>query len=89
MELQADIGVDEQYESDMYYCRFSEGVPLAISSSRPYNCENVSVGAIMHPLENENEKFQVKYSVIYSNWDVLKSNGDKGLPQISCNLFYI
>ncbi len=30
--LQADIGVDEQYESSMYCCIFSKDVPLARSS---------------------------------------------------------
>ncbi len=50
-------------------------------------CENVTVGAIMLPFKNENEKFQMQYSVTYSDWDVLRSNGDKGLPQISYDIF--
>ncbi len=87
--LQADIGIDDHYESDMYYCRFSEDVSLATSSSRQYICQNASVGAIMLPLENANEEFQVQYSVIYSDWDDLKSNGDKGLHHIPYDLFLI
>ncbi len=34
--LQADTGVDEQCESGMYFCRFSEAVSLATSSPRQY-----------------------------------------------------
>ncbi len=85
--LQADIGVDEQYESGMYFCRFSEAVALATSSPRHYINENMTVGAIMLPLTKTNEQFLMQYSVIYSDWDVLRSNGDKGLPQISYDLF--
>ncbi len=55
--LQADIDADEKYESGMYYCRFSEAVSWTTSSSRKYICQNVSVGAIMLPLENANEEF--------------------------------
>ncbi len=85
--LQAYIGVDEQYESGMYFCRFSEAVAFATSSPRHYINENMTVGAIMLPLTKANEQFQMQYSVIYSDWDILKSNGDKGLPQISYDLF--
>ncbi len=84
--LQAEMGVDEQYESGMYFFKFSEDVTLTSSSPKQYICQNVSVGAIMLPLENANEKFQMQY-VIYSDWDILKSNGNKGLPQISYDLF--
>ena len=52
--LQADIGVDEQYESGMYFCRFSEAVALATSSPRHYINENVTVCAIMLPLTKKN-----------------------------------
>ncbi len=69
--MHADIGVDEQYESGMYFCKFSEDMPLATSSSRQYICENVSIGAIMLPFKYSNEEFQMQYSVIYSDWDVL------------------
>jgi hypothetical protein len=85
--LHADIGINEQYESGMYFCKFSEDMPLAASSPRQYICENVTVGAIMLPFINSNEEFQMQYSVIYSDWDILKSNGDKGLPQISYDIF--
>ncbi len=85
--LQADIGIDKQYESGLYFCKFSEAVALATSSPRQCIDENVTVGAIMLPLTKTNEQFQMQYSVIYSDWDVLKSNGDKGLPQISYDLF--
>ncbi len=71
----------------MYYYRFSEDVPLATSSLRQYIYQNVSVSAIMLPLTKCNEQFQIQYSIIYSDWDVLKSTGDKGLPQISYDLF--
>ena len=81
--LQADIGVIEQYESGMYFCRFSVAVALATSSPRHYINENMTIGAIMLPLTRTNEHFHMQYSVIYSDWDVLRSNGDKGLPQIS------
>ncbi len=65
--LQADIGVNEQYESGMYFCRFSEGVTLATSRSRQYFCQNVSAGAIMLPLTISNVEFHLQNSVIYSN----------------------
>ncbi len=87
MALQADIGVDEQYESGMYFCKFSGDVSLATSSPRQYICENVAVGAIMLPFKKSNEEFQMQYFVIYSDWDILRSNGDKGLPQISYDIF--
>ncbi len=48
--LQANVGVDKQYESGMYFCRFSEAVALATSSPRHYINENVTVGSIMLPL---------------------------------------
>ncbi len=89
MALYADIGVDEQYDLGMYFCKFSEDVRLATSSSRQYICENVTVGAIMLPFKNANEEFQIQYSVTYSDWDVLRSIGDKGLPQISYDIFQI
>ncbi len=73
----------------MYFCRFTEAVALATSSSRHYINENMTVGAIMHPLTKTNEQFHMQYSVIYSDWGVLRSNGDKGLPQISYDLFWI
>ncbi len=85
--LCANIGVDEQYESGMYYYRFSEDAILATSSWRQYINKNVSIGALMLPLNNSNEEFQVQYSVIFSGWDVVQSNGDKGLPKISYDLF--
>ncbi len=53
--LQADIGIDEQYESGMYFCRFSEAVALVTSSPRHYINENVTVGARMLPLTETNE----------------------------------
>ncbi len=55
--LQANIGVDEQYELGMYFCRFSEAVSLATSSSRHYINKNMNVGAIMPPLTKSNEQF--------------------------------
>ena len=69
--MHANISVDEQYESGMYFCKFSEDVQLATSSPRQYICENVTVGAIMLPFKYSNEEFQMQYSVIYSDWDVL------------------
>ncbi len=85
--FQANIGVDEQYQSGMYFCRFSEVRELATSSPRQYINENVTVGAVMLPLAKTNQQFQMQYSVIYSDWDILKSNGDKGQPQMSYDLF--
>ncbi len=70
--LQADIGVDEQYESGMYFCRFSEAVALATASPRQYINKNLTVGAIMFPLTICNEQFHMQYSVIYSDWDIFK-----------------
>ncbi len=35
--MHTDIGVDEQYKSDMYFCEFSEDVTLTTSSPRQYN----------------------------------------------------
>ncbi len=49
LALQAYISVDEQYESGMYFCKFSEAVALATSSQRHYMKKNMNVGAIMHP----------------------------------------
>ncbi len=71
------------------FCRFGEAVALATSSPRHYFKENVTIGAIMLPLTKANEQFQMQYSVIYSDWDILNSNGDKGLPQILYDLFWI
>ncbi len=65
--LHADIGVDEQYESGMYFCKFSEDVSWATCSPRQYICENVTVGAIMLPFKYFNEEFHMQYSVIYSD----------------------
>ncbi len=69
--MHADIGVDEQYESGMYFCKFSDNVTLATSSPRQYIFENVSVGAIMLHFKKSSKKFQMQYSVIYSAWDDL------------------
>ncbi len=43
----------------------------------------------MLPLRKANEEFQMQYSVIYSDWDILRANGDKDLPEISYDLFEI
>ncbi len=60
---------------------------LATSSPRQYINKNVSVGVIMLPCTKSSEKFQMQYSVIYSDCDVKKSNGDKGLAEILYDLF--
>ncbi len=65
------------YEWGTYFCRFSEDVPLATSSPRQYICMNMSVGAIMLPLNKNNQQFLLQYSVIYSDWDILRSNRSK------------
>ncbi len=57
--LHTNIGVDEQYKSGMYFCKFSEDVALATSSPRHYICEKVTVGAIMLPFKISNEEFQM------------------------------
>ncbi len=85
--LQADIGVDDQYESGMYFCKLSEAVSLTTCSPRHYINKNLNDGAMILPLTKSNEKFQMQYSVTYSDWDVLKSNCDKGQPQILYDLF--
>ncbi len=61
--LQADISVDEQYESGIYFCSFSDDATLATSSPRQYICQKLSVRAMMLPLKNSNEEFQMKYSI--------------------------
>ncbi len=35
--MHADIGVDEQYESGMYFCKFSEAVALATIKQKLVN----------------------------------------------------
>ncbi len=49
--LQAGIGVDKQYETDMYFCKFS----VATSNTRQYINKIVTVTAIMLPLLKSNE----------------------------------
>ncbi len=56
--LHADIGVDEQYKSGMYFCEFCKDVTLATSSTRQYICENVSVGAMMLPFKKSMTNFK-------------------------------
>ncbi len=68
--MHTDIGVDEQFESGIYFCKFNEDVSLATSSPRQNICQNVTVGAIVLPFKNSNEEFQMQYSVIYSDWDI-------------------
>ncbi len=57
--LHADIGVDEQYESGLYHCRFSEAVSLTTSSPRQYInkkcncwCRNASSYKIQWRIQN-------------------------------------
>ncbi len=87
--MRADIGVDEEHQSGMYFCRFSEDAQLATSSKKLYIQNNVTIGAIMLPLTKANKEFQMQYSVIYSDWDILRANGSKDLPEISYDLFSI
>ena len=87
LAFHADIGVDEQYESGLYYCRFCEVELLATSRPKEHIYENVTIGAIMLPFTKPNKQLQNQYSVIYSDWDILRTNGDKGLPQISYDIF--
>ncbi len=87
--MKADIGVDEQYESGMHFCRFSEDAQLAKSSQKHYVQNNVKVGAILLPLTKANEEFRMQYSVIYSDWDILWANCKKDLPEISYDVFNI
>ncbi len=49
----------------------------------------MTVGAIMLPLTKSNEQFQSQNSVMYSDWEVFKSNGDKGLPAKSYDVFWV
>ncbi len=85
--LQAYIVVDDQYKAGVFFCRFNEAVSLETPSPRHCINKNVIVGALMLPLTKSNEQFHIQYSVICSDWDVLKFNGDKGLPQILNDLF--
>ena len=81
--LRADIGVDEEQESGMYFCKFTEDVGLAAVRYKEHIHCNVKIGAMMLPLTKSNQDFRMQYSVIYSDWDVLRANGDKNLPEIS------
>ncbi len=47
VSLQAEIGIDEQCESGINFCRFCEDMPLTSSSPKQNICKNVTVGAIM------------------------------------------
>ncbi len=86
-KMLVDIAVDEKYKSGIYFCRLSEDVPLGIYCPRQYICKNMTVGAIILPLTKSNDQFQMQYSVMYFASDILKANGEKGLPQISHDLF--
>ncbi len=87
--MRAGSGIDEQHQSGMYFCWFSEDVQLATSSKKLYIQNNVTIGAMMLPLMKANEEFWMQYSVIYSDWDILSENGNKDLPEISYDLFSI
>ena len=87
LAFKADIGDDEQYQSGLNYCRFFEDERLATSTPKEHIYKNVTIGAIMLPFTKPNEQLQNLYSVIYSDWDIMRSNGDKGIPQISYDVF--
>ncbi len=51
--MRADIGVDKEYKSGMYFCRITEEVDLAAFKNK-YNIHSyVKVGAIMLPLKKQ------------------------------------
>ena len=85
--MRSDIGVDEEYESGMYFCRMTEDVELTAFSNKYNIHNNVKIGSIMLPLKKANEEFRMQYSVIYSDWDILRPNGVKDLPEISYDIF--
>ena len=85
--MRADIGVDEEFESGMYFCRLTEDVELAAFSNKYNIHKNVKIGAIMLPLKKANEEFEMQYSVIYSDWDILWPNGKKDIPEITYDIF--
>ncbi len=87
--LHAEIGSYYQYGLVMYFCRFIEDVPLAASSPKQCIYQNMIIGTQMLPLTKANKQFQMQYSVIYSDWDILRSNSNKKLPRIFYDLCQI
>ncbi len=87
--MRADISYDEEYESVMYFCKFTEEVELATFQQKGCIYGNVKIGALMLPLTKANKEFKMQYFVIYSDWDILRANGDKDLPEKSHDLFEI
>ncbi len=85
--MRADIGIDKEYKSGIFFCRFTEDVELSTVSPKQHIHGNVKIGAIMLPFTKANEEFRMKYSVIYSDWDILRSNGVKDLPEITYDMF--
>ncbi len=51
--MRADIGVDEEFESGMYFCRLTEDVELAAFTNKYNIHNNVKIGAIMLPLKKQ------------------------------------
>ncbi len=87
--MRADIGYDEEYESGMYFCKFTEEVELATFQQKGCIYGNVKIGALMLPFTKAKKEFRMQYSVIYSDWYILRANGDIDLPEISYDLFEI
>ncbi len=47
--MRADIGVEKENESEMYFCRFTEDVEWETFSPKQHIHSNVKVGALMLP----------------------------------------
>ncbi len=79
LEMETEILVDEQCEPGAYFCHLSEDVPLVTCSPKQYIDKNVG-------LVPNATSYKVK-SMMYSDWDILRANCDKGLSQVSYDLF--
>ena len=71
----------------MFYCKFSEIDMQPIRTTKKEVFDITDIGALMVPYLDPKLEFNNQYSIVYSDWDVLQSNGLKGLPELDKHMF--
>ena len=69
----------------LHYCKFHLIEAQPIQATKHTIRSMTMVGALMLPYISSND-FINQYTIVYSDWDVLKFNGEKNLPQIHTEL---
>ena len=87
MAFTFSFGVSRVSLCGMFYCKFSEIDMPPIRTTKKEVFDITDIGALMVPYSDPKTDFNNQYSIVYSDWDVLRSNGQKGLPELCRGMF--